>query len=75
MTDPADPSQLVMCPSCGRDIPAGAARCPECGAPAGAAFEVVSESDTAGRWGLARFAAGLLLGLVVALLIAYFGAR
>jgi RNA polymerase subunit RPABC4/transcription elongation factor Spt4 len=71
----ADGSQLVMCQRCGRDIPAGSKTCPACGAPAGA-FEIAAQPETAVRWpGLVRFAAGLLLGLAVALLAAYFGLR
>jgi RNA polymerase subunit RPABC4/transcription elongation factor Spt4 len=74
--EPADRDQLVMCERCGRDVPADSTRCPACGAPVGAAFQIAPSSETAQRWpGLARFGAGLFLGLAVALLLAYLGVR
>lgn len=71
-----DQPQTVMCPRCGRDIPMGSAKCPDCGADLGAsAFEVAPQPGTAERWGLARFAVGLVMGLAVALLLAYLRSR
>jgi hypothetical protein len=72
----ADEYQTVMCPRCGRDIPIGSAKCPDCGADLGAAaFQAAPQSDTPDRWGLVRFASGLLLGLLAALLLAYLRVR
>ena len=72
----AENSQLVMCASCGRDIPTLSPRCPYCGVDlADQAFPSAPESWMAQHWGLIRFAGGLLLGLLVVLALAYLGIR